>query len=273
MIVGPRLRRAGQHHGLGPDGEEPGRDLRASRGRLADRLMAALKAGQAGGGDKRGHADRPRCSWCAKTAAISAPTTGSSTSGSMTRRIRSPSWSGCSRCTSCTSSPASRATCCRSRRPSSRSSSRSCWREPANQPKKWLASPQGSATPAFLEALRDFMYWENYDVRVRMDGKIDRVVLEDILKKRTTLNPEASSVATATPATPLRRARTRHQLLRPPARALDPVLHRDVGALQLLRHARAPHPVHDGAGGRGRAGVRHRQGRRRSTASTSPWCT
>jgi hypothetical protein len=27
------------------------------------------------------------------------------------------------------------------------------------------------------------MYWENYDVRVRMDGKIDRVVLDDILKK------------------------------------------------------------------------------------------
>jgi hypothetical protein len=28
------------------------------------------------------------------------------------------------------------------------------------------------------------MYWENYDVRVRMDGKIDRVVLDDILRKR-----------------------------------------------------------------------------------------
>jgi hypothetical protein len=28
------------------------------------------------------------------------------------------------------------------------------------------------------------MYWENYDVRVRMDGKIDRVVLDDILKRR-----------------------------------------------------------------------------------------
>ena len=28
------------------------------------------------------------------------------------------------------------------------------------------------------------MYWENYDVRVRMDGKIDRVVLDDILQKR-----------------------------------------------------------------------------------------
>jgi hypothetical protein len=30
------------------------------------------------------------------------------------------------------------------------------------------------------------MYWENYDVRVRMDGKIDRVVLNDILQKRKT---------------------------------------------------------------------------------------
>ncbi len=29
------------------------------------------------------------------------------------------------------------------------------------------------------------MYWENYDVRVRMDGKIDRVVLQDISTKRT----------------------------------------------------------------------------------------
>jgi uncharacterized Ntn-hydrolase superfamily protein len=57
-------------------------------------------------------------------------------------------------------------------------------KEPANQPEKWLAKAQGSATPAFLEALKNFMYWENYDVRVRMDGKIDRVVLEDILRKR-----------------------------------------------------------------------------------------
>jgi uncharacterized Ntn-hydrolase superfamily protein len=56
--------------------------------------------------------------------------------------------------------------------------------EPANQPQKWLTAKQGSATPAFLEALKNFMYWENYDVRVRMDGKIDRVVLDDILKKR-----------------------------------------------------------------------------------------
>jgi uncharacterized Ntn-hydrolase superfamily protein len=55
--------------------------------------------------------------------------------------------------------------------------------EPVKQSQKWLAQKQGKATPAFLEALKNFMYWENYDVRVRMDGKIDRVVLEDILKK------------------------------------------------------------------------------------------
>jgi uncharacterized Ntn-hydrolase superfamily protein len=58
--------------------------------------------------------------------------------------------------------------------------------EPRNQPEKWLKRRQGTATPEFLEALKNFMYWENYDVRVRMDGKIDRVVLEDILKKRET---------------------------------------------------------------------------------------
>jgi len=56
--------------------------------------------------------------------------------------------------------------------------------EPRGQSQKWLKKKQGSATPVFLEALQNFMYWENYDVRVRMDGKIDRVVLEDILKKR-----------------------------------------------------------------------------------------
>lgn len=56
--------------------------------------------------------------------------------------------------------------------------------EPANQQEKWLDAPQGTATPKFLQALANFMYWENYDVRVRMDGKIDRVALEDILARR-----------------------------------------------------------------------------------------
>jgi uncharacterized Ntn-hydrolase superfamily protein len=61
--------------------------------------------------------------------------------------------------------------------------------EPAGQPDKWLKVKQGSPTPAFLEALKNFMYWENYDVRVRMDGKIDRVVLNDILAKRARRAP------------------------------------------------------------------------------------
>lgn len=59
-------------------------------------------------------------------------------------------------------------------------------REPATQPVKWLSAPQGRANRAFLQALRNFMYWENYDVRVRMDGKIDRIVLDDILKNHRT---------------------------------------------------------------------------------------
>jgi uncharacterized Ntn-hydrolase superfamily protein len=56
--------------------------------------------------------------------------------------------------------------------------------EPVNQREKWLDASQGTATPKFLQALENFMYWENYDVRVRNDGKIDRVALEDILAKR-----------------------------------------------------------------------------------------
>ena len=56
--------------------------------------------------------------------------------------------------------------------------------EPANQREKWLAAPQPSLNGTFLTALANFMYWENYDVRVRMDGKIDRVVLDDVRKNR-----------------------------------------------------------------------------------------
>ena len=56
--------------------------------------------------------------------------------------------------------------------------------EPAGQKQKWMIRKQGTANQPFLEALRNFMYWENYDVRVRMDGKIDKVVLDDIMKKR-----------------------------------------------------------------------------------------
>ncbi len=57
-------------------------------------------------------------------------------------------------------------------------------REPVGQAQKWLAAPQPGVNDTFLNALANFMYWENYDVRVRMDGKIDRVVLDDIRKNR-----------------------------------------------------------------------------------------
>jgi uncharacterized Ntn-hydrolase superfamily protein len=56
--------------------------------------------------------------------------------------------------------------------------------EPVNQTQKWLDAPQGTANAKFLQALENFMYWENYDVRVRNDGKIDRVALDDILARR-----------------------------------------------------------------------------------------
>ena len=56
--------------------------------------------------------------------------------------------------------------------------------EPANQPQKWLDAPQPALNEKFLTALANFMYWENYDVRVRMDGKIDRVALDDIRRNR-----------------------------------------------------------------------------------------
>ena len=59
-------------------------------------------------------------------------------------------------------------------------------REPVNQSQKWLDAPQPALNQKFLTALANFMYWENYDVRVRMDGKIDRVALEDIRRNRKT---------------------------------------------------------------------------------------
>jgi len=58
-------------------------------------------------------------------------------------------------------------------------------REPVNQSQKWLDTPQASLNQKFLTALANFMYWENYDVRVRMDGRIDRVALEDIRRNRS----------------------------------------------------------------------------------------
>jgi len=41
----------------------------------------------------------------------------------------------------------------------------------------------GPFDPAWIQALHDFMGWENYDERIRSDGRIDREVLEDMRSK------------------------------------------------------------------------------------------
>ena len=154
-----------------------------SRGSLADRLIAALVAGQAGGGDKRGMQSaallvvRARGGYLGGTdryidiRVYDAPdpikelqrlyalhklyffTTDSTDLMPITPALQ-------------------------------RELEAILLAEPVNQPQKWLAAPQPSLNETFLTALANFMYWENYDVRVRMDGQIDRVVLDDILKKR-----------------------------------------------------------------------------------------
>jgi uncharacterized Ntn-hydrolase superfamily protein len=154
-----------------------------SRGSLADRLMAALKAGQAGGGDKRGM----------QSAALLVVRKNGGYLGANDRFIDIRVYDAVDPIAELERllalhklhffpsdpkdllpiTPAIVAQL----EPILLS-------EPAKQPDKWLKAKQGSATPVFLEALKNFMYWENYDVRVRMDGKIDRVVLEDILQKR-----------------------------------------------------------------------------------------
>jgi len=156
-----------------------------SRGNLADRLMTALKAGQAGGGDKRGM----------QSAALLVVRQSGGYLGANDRFIDIRVYDAKDPIAELErllalhklhffpSEP-------RDLLPITPSIvaqlEPTLLAEPANQAEKWLPRPQGSATPAFLEALKNFMYWENYDVRVRMDGKIDRVVLEDIIRKRRT---------------------------------------------------------------------------------------
>ena len=154
-----------------------------TRGNLADRLMAALKAGQAGGGDKRGM----------QSAALLVVRKNGGYLGANDRFVDI-------RVYDATDPIAELERLLRLHKlhffPSEPAELVSInpavvaqlepilLREPAGQSEKWLSRKQGRATPVFLEALKNFMYWENYDVRVRMDGKIDRVVLDDILKKR-----------------------------------------------------------------------------------------
>jgi len=154
-----------------------------SSGSLADRLMAALKAGQAGGGDKRGM----------QSAALLVVRKNGGYLGANDRFVDIRVYDAAEPIAELErllalhklhffpSEPADLIPIT----PAILGQLEPILlREPAGQTDKWLKRKQGRATPEFLEALKNFMYWENYDVRVRMDGKIDRVVLEDIQQKR-----------------------------------------------------------------------------------------
>ena len=154
-----------------------------TRGTLADRLLAALVAGQAGGGDKRGM----------QSAALLVVRAGAGYLGATDRYIDIRVYDAADpikelqrlyelhklyffTTDSADLVPITPAL--------QKELEAILLAEPANQREKWLAAPQPSVNETFLAALANFMYWENYDVRVRMDGKIDRVALDDIRKNR-----------------------------------------------------------------------------------------
>ena len=154
-----------------------------TRGTLADRLLAALVAGQAGGGDKRGM----------QSAALLVVRAGAGYLGATDRYIDIRVYDAADpikelqrlyelhklyffTTDSADLVPITPAL--------QKELEAILLAEPANQREKWLAAPQPSVNETFLTALANFMYWENYDVRVRMDGKIDRVALDDIRKNR-----------------------------------------------------------------------------------------
>jgi uncharacterized Ntn-hydrolase superfamily protein len=154
-----------------------------SRGSLADRLMAALHAGQAGGGDKRGM----------QSAALLVVRKNAGYLGANDRLVDIRVYDAADPLQELDRLlalhkmhffPSEKADLVSITPAIMEQLEPILLAEPAGQPQKWLAKPQGKPTRAFLEALRDFMYWENYDVRVRMDGKIDKQVLQDILAKR-----------------------------------------------------------------------------------------
>jgi uncharacterized Ntn-hydrolase superfamily protein len=154
-----------------------------STGSLADRLMAALRAGQAGGGDKRGM----------QSAALLVVRKGGGYLGANDRFVDIRVYDAPDPIAELERLLALHKLHFFPTDPADlepitpaivRRLEPILLAEPAGQPQKWLAAPRSTADAIFLAALRDFMYWENYDVRVRMDGQIDRVVLQDILAKR-----------------------------------------------------------------------------------------
>jgi uncharacterized Ntn-hydrolase superfamily protein len=154
-----------------------------STGNLADRLLAALKAGQAGGGDKRGM----------QSAALLVVRKDAGYLGANDRFIDIRVYDAVDPIKELERLYALHKLHFFASEPGDlvpitaeivEQLEPILLREPKGQSDKWLSARQGAANPAFLEALKNFMYWENYDVRVRMDGKIDKVVLADILSKR-----------------------------------------------------------------------------------------
>jgi len=154
-----------------------------TRGTLADRLLAALVAGQAGGGDKRGM----------QSAALLVVRAGAGYLGATDRYIDIRVYDApdpikelqrlyeLHKLYFFTTDAADLVPITPALQ---KELEAILLAEPANQREKWLAAPQPSVNETFLTALANFMYWENYDVRVRMDGRIDRVALEDIRKNR-----------------------------------------------------------------------------------------
>jgi uncharacterized Ntn-hydrolase superfamily protein len=154
-----------------------------SRGALADRLMAALRAGQAGGGDKRGM----------QSAALLVVRAGAGYLGANDRFIDLRVYDAPDPIAELERQLVLHKIHFFPSEPQDvvpitpdivRQLEPILLREPVGAGDKWLRRPEGKVSETFLTALRDFMYWENYDVRVRMDGRIDRVVLADILAKR-----------------------------------------------------------------------------------------
>ncbi len=153
------------------------------RGSLADRLMAALVAGQAGGGDKRGM----------ESAALLVVRKNAGYLGLNDRYIDIRVYDDTNPIRELQRLYQLHQLYFFTSRPEDlvpispdivRKLEPILLAEPVGQREKWLDVPQGAATRKFLEALANFMYWENYDVRVRMDGKIDKVVLDDIFQRR-----------------------------------------------------------------------------------------
>jgi len=154
-----------------------------TRGSLADRLLAALKAGQAGGGDKRGM----------QSAALLVVRKNAGYLGLNDRYIDLRVYDApdpikeldrlyeLHKLYFFTSEPGDLLPITPVLQ---RELEAILLKEPRDQTAKWLDAPTGAVNDKFLNALANFMYWENYDVRVRMDGKIDRVALEDIRKQQ-----------------------------------------------------------------------------------------